>query len=130
MFKCRLLVIWVMMLLLWNPSVWALPGMEVVVQTPDGKNIPLYRNSYALVIGNGNYTKGWDPLPGALKDAEEVAAALKRQGFEVLIHRDLSHDRFQDVLNRFAVDYGGEPENQLLTHLNRMRIFLVFVGQV
>jgi hypothetical protein len=96
--------------------VWAFPGIELVVQTPDGKKIPLYRNSYALVIGNGNYSKGWDPLPGALKDADEVAAALKKQGFEVLIHKDLSHDRFQDVLNRFAVDYGGEPDNQLLIY--------------
>jgi len=31
----------------------------IYVKTHDGENIPLYENSYALVVGNGNYTMGW-----------------------------------------------------------------------
>ena len=49
----------------------------VTVKTREGKEIRLYKNSYALVIGNGNYTGGWDPLPGAVRDAKEVAAYLQ-----------------------------------------------------
>jgi len=59
------------------PASW---GLRVVATTPEGKEIPLYNNSYALVIGNGNYTKGWDPLPGAIRDVKDVARALKRTG--------------------------------------------------
>ena len=32
----------------------------VYVKTHNGKNIELYENSYALVVGNGHYTDGWD----------------------------------------------------------------------
>ena len=44
-------------------------GFSVDVKTPAGKakKIRLYKNSYALVIGNGAYRKGWDPLPGVLR---------------------------------------------------------------
>ena len=38
-------------------------GMKTInVRTKAGKAIQLYKNSYALVIGNGNYTNDWDPL--------------------------------------------------------------------
>jgi hypothetical protein len=55
-------------------------GIKVTVKTPQGKNIDLYKDSYALVIGNGRYKKGWDPLPGAIRDAREVVAAIRREG--------------------------------------------------
>lgn len=55
-------------------------GIKVTVKTPQGESIELYKNSYALVIGNGNYKKGWDFLPGAIRDAREVAAAIRREG--------------------------------------------------
>ena len=33
-------------------------GMKISVRTKTGKALPLYTNSYALVVGNGNYTIG------------------------------------------------------------------------
>lgn len=43
--------------LLWAATAaWA---VRVVATTPEGKEIPLYNNSYALVLGNGNYSNGW-----------------------------------------------------------------------
>ena len=46
-------------------------GMKTVtVRTKVGEEIQLYKDSYALVVGNGSYTNGWDPLAGALKDVE------------------------------------------------------------
>lgn len=46
-------------------------GIKINVQTRDGQKIALYSNSYALVVGNGEYTNGWDLLPGALRDVKD-----------------------------------------------------------
>ena len=51
-------------------------GIKVTAKTPTGKSIPLYSGSYALVIGNGDYTNGWDPLPGAMRDVKDVSPPL------------------------------------------------------
>ena len=45
---------------------------------PTASNNP--KRKIALVIGNGEYTDG-PALPNAIKDAKDVAAALKRIGF-------------------------------------------------
>ena len=62
-------------------------GMKISVRTETGEELPLYKESHALVIGNGSYAEknGWTPLPGAVKDAKEVAEVLERQGFEVTL---------------------------------------------
>lgn len=91
-------------------------GIPVTVKTPEGNQILLYKNSYALVIGNGNYTRGWDPLPGALRDVEDVAEALKQRGFQVQVKKDLTRDNFEDLFNKFIIDYGRQPDNQLLIY--------------
>ena len=60
-------------------------GIKVTAKTPTGKSIPLYSGSYALVIGNGDYTNGWDPLPGAMRDVKDVDRALWGNGFNVTL---------------------------------------------
>ena len=47
-------------------------GMNVTVHTESGKELSLYEDSYALIIGNGAYPvkNGWNPLPGAVKDVQ------------------------------------------------------------
>ena len=42
---------------------------QISVHTETGE-IALYTESYALVVGNGSYTNGWDPLDGVLRDVE------------------------------------------------------------
>jgi len=86
----------------------------VYVKTQEGKNLQLYTNSYALVVGNGHYTNGWDPLPGALVDAEEVANALKANGFTVDVRTDLTKAAFEDVFGDFVDRYGSGKDNRLL----------------
>ena len=94
-----------------EPASW---GLRVVATTPDGKEIPLYNNSYALVIGNGHYTKGWDPLPGALRDVNDVARALEKNGFKVTLKKNLTKDSFNKVFGRFCHKYGRNKNNRLL----------------
>jgi uncharacterized caspase-like protein len=55
----------------------------------------------ALVIGNGAYAHA-PPLPNPAHDAEDVAAALKRSGFEVISGGDLSQADMQENEIRFA----------------------------
>ena len=39
---------------------------------PVSESVTLYENSYALVIGNDEYTHGWPKLTNAIKDAELI----------------------------------------------------------
>ncbi|UPJ30194.1 caspase family protein [Bradyrhizobium sp. CW1] len=55
----------------------------------------------ALVIGNGAYASTAQ-LPNPSHDAEDVAASLKRSGFEVLQGIDLRQADMQDLTIRFA----------------------------
>lgn len=55
----------------------------------------------ALVIGNGAYVST-AKLPNPSHDAEDVAASLRRSGFEVLQGIDLRQSDMQDLTIRFA----------------------------
>src|SRR5262245_2689545 len=58
-------------------------AMRVAVE--DGSELTLYEESHAIVIGASAYDKdkGWETLPGVLKDVTEVSSALEAQGFSV-----------------------------------------------
>jgi hypothetical protein len=86
----------------------------VVVQTEEGSTIDLYKGSYALVIGNGSYHNGWDPLSGAIQDVREVARALDRSGFQVTLKTDLSRNEFHRAVSEFVLNHGEESDARLL----------------
>lgn len=106
------ILIWILAFPAWVWGETASRGISVVAQ--NGKEIPLYGKSYALIVGNGNYTQGWDPLPGAVKDAREVAEALKKQGFEVQLETNLNRRQFARVFREFALKKGNEKNCRLL----------------
>ena len=87
-------------------------GMTISVHTETGE-IPLYNESYALVIGNGSYTNGWDPLDGVLKDVRDVAIALEKHGFTVTVKTDLKKADFEAVFEAFIREGEGKT-NRLL----------------
>jgi hypothetical protein len=89
-------------------------GIKVTAKTPTGKAIPLYSGSYALIIGNGDYTKGWDPLPGAIRDVNDVTRALKENGFKVILKKNLTRSGFNRALGDFFYKYGRNKTNRLL----------------
>ena len=74
------------------------------------KHIQLYKNSYALVIGNGNYTNDWDPLNGALTDVEEVETLLKKHGFHVTLKKDLTKAQFDRAFAEFVLKSGEDVQ--------------------
>ena len=90
-------------------------GMKTIkIRTEAGKEIELYKDSYALVVGNGNYTNGWDPLDGALKDVKEVETVLKKHGFHVTLKTNLTKAEFDSVFAKFVLRSGKDAENRLL----------------
>lgn len=90
-------------------------GMKTItVHTKGGKAIELYKDSYALVVGNGNYTNGWDLLSGALKDVKEVETVLKKHGFHVTLKKNLTKAQFDRAFAEFVLRSGKDPNNRLL----------------
>ena len=91
-------------------------GMSVTVRTESGQEFDLYKNSYALIIGNGAYPvkNGWNPLPGAVKDVKEVAEVLERHGFNVTLKIDVTKSEFNQAFSEFIYESGKDPDNRLL----------------
>ena len=95
-------------------------GIEVEIKTTEAPGAPiagtvqLYDRSHALVIGIDRYTGGWPNLSNAVEDAELVAAALRRRGFEVTLRRNLDSFALQAALREFFVLEGADPEARLL----------------
>jgi len=58
-------------------------------------------NRVALVIGNGAYARA-PHLPNPLHDAEDVAAALKRSGFQTILAIDLDKTGMDEAIIKFA----------------------------
>jgi formylglycine-generating enzyme required for sulfatase activity len=61
----------------------------------------LAEKGIALVIGNGAYAHA-EHLPNPAHDAEDVAAALKRSGFETIVGLDLDNAKMDDAAIEFA----------------------------
>jgi len=55
----------------------------------------------ALIIGNGAYAHA-EHLPNPVHDAQDVAAALKRIGFETILETDLDQNDMRNAAIRFA----------------------------
>jgi uncharacterized caspase-like protein len=58
-------------------------------------------NRVALVIGNGAYARV-PHLPNPVHDAADVAAALKRSGFEIMVATDLDKVGMDEAMIKFA----------------------------
>ena len=99
-----------------NYSLAGIPlrGGQIVVMTPQGREISLYNKSHALVVGNGDYINGWDPLPGAIGDASEVAKALEKNGFDVELKTNITKEAFNKEFWRFCYDKGKGQDSRLL----------------
>ena len=86
----------------------------ITVRTQQGEEIELYKDSHALVVGNGSYTGGWSQLSGVLQDVDEVADVLEEHGFSVTLKKDLTKPEFEKVFADFVVNAGGNPYNRFL----------------
>ena len=87
-------------------------GFRVVVRAnekpgaPPTGEVQLYRTSHALVVGIDAYGSGWPRLSNAIRDARDVAEALKANGFEVELKTDLDSMALERALKEFFVIKG------------------------
>ncbi len=103
-------------LLIITTELFSQRGMNVPVRIESGEEFSLYKDSYALVIGNGAYPvkNGWNPLPGAVEDVKEVAEVLERHGFNVTLKIDVTKSEFNKTFSEFIYESGKDKDNRLL----------------
>lgn len=73
----------------------------------------MYKDSYALVVGNGNYENGWDPLPRTVSDVQIAKRILEEHGFSVTLKTDLTKPRFEAAFEEFLRN-GEDASNRIL----------------
>src|SRR6185437_4224730 len=61
---------------------------QSVVLPDTGKEITLYDESHALIIGISDYNNGWPKLRGVPEDIKAVDAALQMVGFQTEVVMD------------------------------------------
>jgi uncharacterized caspase-like protein len=62
----------------------------------------------ALVLGNGHYPDANAPLTQPINDARAITAALRREGFEVDVVEDASHDDINSAVGRLKAKINSE----------------------
>jgi hypothetical protein len=77
-------------------------GIGIVpIKDKSGKQIGLYKESHALIIGVSDYTAGWPDLPGVKKDVRLVKEALEKAGFNVVVVEDPNQDQLENAFTDF-----------------------------
>ena len=87
----------------------------IAVTTKSGKPVKLYRDYAALVIGVNDY-QYWPKLPGAIRDAKDVAAALTTMGFKVKLVQNPDSDTLAGLLKRLPYNQGKPKDRALLIY--------------
>ena len=90
-------------------------GVTVMLRVGD-RELPLYEESHALIIGASRYTAGWPSLPGVKRDVGLVKEALARQGFTTRVVLDPTRQQFDDAVTQFVADYGQQLQARLLIY--------------
>jgi len=90
----------------------------IKIKDKAGKDVCLYENSYALIIGVSKYTNGWPDLPGVKKDVPRVEEALKKQGFKVFVIENPTYDQMEQEFKSFINKYGRKPDDRLLFYFS------------
>lgn len=88
-------------------------GIQVVAK--GGKQLYLYKDYHALVVGVSDYDK-WPDLPNAVKDAQEVSSALKRLGVKVTLVSNPTSQELKDALNDLTYKMGREKNRALIVY--------------
>ena len=104
-------------------AIWPIPG-ATRSESQDGAtrikacgadgSLPIYKDSYAIVIGESNYPD-WPKLPGAKADVDAVETILKEHGFTVTKLMDATWAEFNKAINDFkATRYRLHPSRFVL----------------
>jgi len=85
----------------------------VTVKIKSGKEIRLYKDYHALVVGVGDYDY-WPDLRGSVQDAKEVAQTLKGMGMAVTTLLNPTSSQLKTALNNLTYGPGREQDRAIL----------------
>jgi formylglycine-generating enzyme required for sulfatase activity len=89
-------------------------GMGVVtLPAGQGGDAPLYRESWALLVGVSDYL-AWPRLPGVKRDVPRVREVLEEHGFQVEIVMNPGAEQLRRSFDDFINAHGQEEQNRLL----------------
>ena len=88
-------------------------GINVVIKDRSGREVGLYKESYALVIGVSKYTAGWPNLESVPGEIDRIEGALKKQGFAVVKVLNPTSIQLRTAFENFINKYGFEEDNRL-----------------
>lgn len=89
-------------------------GIKVTIKDRFGRQVGMYKDSYALVIGASKYTEGWPKLESVPGEIESVEVALKKHGFKVTKIMNPTSRQLKASFEDFINKYGYEKQNRLL----------------
>ena len=90
-------------------------GVGVVdITDANGSTVLSYSGSYALLIGQSDYTAGWQDLNSIPRELDKVEAVLKKQNFVVERHPNLNSRDLKLTFDNFINKYGYDKDNRLL----------------
>ena len=93
-----------------------MPTLASLETTKTSSNTDPVALHSTLVAGVGDYTQGWPDLPGAINDAREVAASLKKMGFAVKLVLNPTSSELKYTLNDMAFGMGRVKNRALLLY--------------
>ncbi len=91
-------------------------GFTPIKVTQANANGNLYKYSYALIIGESNYTNGWQRLNGVKTDVQAVKTVLEQHGFYVVVKENLTSNNFDKEIKSFIATYGQEVNSRVLIY--------------
>lgn len=90
-------------------------GVSVVsITDTNGSKVLSYSGSYALLIGQSDYTAGWADLNSIPRELDKVESVLEDQGFVVDRKYDLNSRDLKLTFENFINKYGYDKDNRLL----------------
>ena len=94
----------------------ALKRIKIKSKARDGSTmeIQLYSGYHALVVGVGDYQKGWPLLPNPVDDAREVAALFRSMNWTVDVLENPDGKTLRNALNQLVAGEGRKKEKAIL----------------
>ena len=91
-------------------------GIQVVpIKDRAGRDVGIYKGSYALLVGVSDYTtREWPDLESIPSEISQVASALKAQGFHVKKVMNPTSRQMKKAFEDFIDQYGFDANNRLI----------------
>ena len=90
-------------------------GLQLsTVQDESGRELTLYQESYALLVGVSDYTDAWPDLPGVQDDIHAVKRILEDHGFDVVVEENPDRQQLDQAVTEFIMTYGQQSGNRLV----------------